>query len=61
MKESPVVAVVCGGPSAEAEVSRVSGKCVAEALAMTYANVSQAQCFECMRVCPVGAQHRQLT
>ena len=27
---------------------------------MTYANVSQAQCFECMRVCPVGAQHRQL-
>ncbi len=40
MKESPVVAVVCGGPSAEAEVSRVSGKCVAEALRATYANVS---------------------
>lgn len=40
MKESPVVAVVCGGPSAEAEVSRVSGKCVAEALRASYANVS---------------------
>ena len=40
MKESPVVAVVCGGPSAEAEVSRVSGKCVAEALRTAYANVS---------------------
>jgi D-alanine-D-alanine ligase len=40
LKESPVVAVVCGGPSAEAEVSRVSGKCVAEALRASYANVS---------------------
>ncbi len=40
MKESPVVAVVCGGPSAEAEVSRVSGKCIADALSATYANVS---------------------
>ncbi|MCH7824505.1 MAG: D-alanine--D-alanine ligase [Acidobacteria bacterium] len=40
MKESPVVAVVCGGPSAEAEVSRVSGRCVAEALRATYFNVS---------------------
>ena len=27
---------------------------------MTYSNVSQAQCFECMRVCPVGKQHREL-
>ncbi len=27
---------------------------------MTYSNVSQAQCFECMRVCPVGATHRNL-
>ena len=35
-----MVAVVCGGPSAEAEVSRVSGKCVAEALRASYANVS---------------------
>ena len=35
-----MVAVVCGGPSAEAEVSRVSGKCVAEALRAPYANVS---------------------
>ena len=25
---------------------------------MTYANVSQGQCFECMRVCPVGSKHR---
>ena len=27
---------------------------------MTYANVSQGQCFECMRVCPVGREHREL-
>ena len=27
---------------------------------MTYAGVSQAQCFECMRACPVGKEHRQL-
>jgi hypothetical protein len=26
---------------------------------MTYANVSQGQCFECMRVCPVGATYRE--
>ena len=25
---------------------------------MTYSNVSQGQCFECMRVCPVGSRHR---
>jgi hypothetical protein len=25
---------------------------------MTYSNQSQAQCFECMRVCPVGLEHR---
>jgi len=40
LKESPSVAVVCGGPSAEAEVSRTSGRCVAEALQATYTNVS---------------------
>ena len=40
LKENPSVAVVCGGPSAEAEVSRTSGRCVAEALQATYANVS---------------------
>ncbi len=40
LKETPSVAVVCGGPSAEAEVSRTSGRCVAEALQATYANVS---------------------
>ncbi len=25
---------------------------------MTYANVSQGQCAECMRVCPVGREHK---
>jgi D-alanine-D-alanine ligase len=40
LKETPSVAVVCGGPSAEAEVSRTSGRCVAEALQTSYANVS---------------------
>ncbi len=34
------MAVLCGGSSAEAEVSRASGRCVAEALGSTYANVS---------------------
>ncbi|MDM3871449.1 D-alanine--D-alanine ligase [Porticoccus sp. W117] len=33
------IAVVCGGPSSEAEVSRSSGRCVAEALKQTYPNV----------------------
>jgi len=37
--ENAVVAVVCGGTSAEAGVSRVSGRGVAEALAATYKNV----------------------
>lgn len=37
--EQPTVAVICGGPSAEAEVSRVSGQGVAEALRSTYSNV----------------------
>ena len=27
---------------------------------MTYANISQGQCFECMRVCPVDQRHRTL-
>lgn len=26
---------------------------------MTYSNASQGQCFECMRVCPVGAEQRR--
>jgi len=30
------IAVVCGGPSAEAEVSRVSGRGVAKALTATW-------------------------
>lgn len=33
------IAVVCGGPSAEAEVSRVSGRGVTTALRSTYSNV----------------------
>lgn len=28
---------------------------------ITYSNVSQGQCFECMRVCPVGNQTRELS
>ena len=40
MKSSRVIAVVCGGPSAEAEVSRSTGNCVAEALRETYENIS---------------------
>ncbi|MQA92202.1 MAG: D-alanine--D-alanine ligase [Gemmatimonas sp.] len=39
-KASPRVAVVSGGPSAEAEVSRVSGRGVADALRLTYSNVA---------------------
>lgn len=39
MSKQPRVAVVCGGPSAEAEVSRVSGRGVAEALRATYNDV----------------------
>ena len=39
-RASPVVAVVCGGPSPEAEVSRVTGKCVADAVRETFENVS---------------------
>ena len=27
---------------------------------ITYSNVSQGQCFECMRACPVGADRRAL-
>ena len=27
---------------------------------MSYSNVSQGQCFECMRVCPVGSKQRNL-
>lgn len=40
MRQKPSVAVVCGGDSAEAEVSRVSGSGVADALRRTYANVT---------------------
>lgn len=38
-RDTPVIAVVCGGTSAEAEVSRVSGREVAEALRATFARV----------------------
>ena len=34
------IAIVCGGQSAEAEVSRSSGRCVAEALKQTYSKVA---------------------
>lgn len=44
-----MVAVVCGGPSAEAEVSRVSGKCIAEALRASYDNVSLMELDEFVR------------
>tara|TARA_B100000676_G_C18033367_1_gene820211 strand:+ start:490 stop:1338 length:849 start_codon:yes stop_codon:yes gene_type:complete len=27
---------------------------------MTYSNISQGQCFECMRVCPADSRHREL-
>ena len=37
--DSTIVAVVCGGPSAEAEVSRTSAKSVAAALRETYKDV----------------------
>ena len=40
LKQSPMVAVVCGGPSPEAEVSRVTGRCIADALGESYSNVS---------------------
>jgi D-alanine-D-alanine ligase len=33
------IAVVCGGPSAETDVSRVSGRCIADALRTTYTDV----------------------
>jgi D-alanine-D-alanine ligase len=36
---NPRIAVICGGPSAEAEVSRMSGCGVADALRSTYSNV----------------------
>jgi len=37
--ENVVVAVVCGGPAPEAAVSRISGRCVAEALRASYERV----------------------
>ncbi|MFQ5743457.1 MAG: D-alanine--D-alanine ligase [Acidobacteriota bacterium] len=40
LKRSPSIAVVCGGPSAEAEVSRTTGRCIAEALGERYENVA---------------------
>lgn len=40
MNSEPTVAVVCGGPAAEAEVSRVSGKEVAAALRQSFASVT---------------------
>lgn len=37
--DKPNIAVVCGGPSAEADISRVSGRGVAKALGASYSNV----------------------
>jgi D-alanine-D-alanine ligase len=37
--DKPCIAVVCGGPSAEAEVSRVSARGVADALRASFTNV----------------------
>ena len=39
-KNKPSIAVIVGGPAAEAEVSRVSGRGVANALLATYENVN---------------------
>jgi D-alanine-D-alanine ligase len=39
-KKKPSIAVIVGGPAAEAEVSRVSGRGVANALLSTYENVN---------------------
>lgn len=39
MKEHFVVGVVCGGKSSEAEVSRVSGQCIADALKSSFPKV----------------------
>ena len=38
-KERPIIAVVVGGPSAEAEISRISGRGVADALSAGYTRV----------------------
>ena len=38
-RDRPTIGVVCGGPSAEAAVSRVSGRGVADALHATYSEV----------------------
>jgi len=43
MSSNPIIAVVCGGPSVEAEVSRSSGNEVAKALKASY---SQVHIFE---------------
>lgn len=40
MERDIKIAVVCGGKSRESEVSRVSGKCVTEALEKNYKNVT---------------------
>lgn len=44
MKSKTKVVVLCGGNSAEAQVSRKSGACVAEALQANYANVEVLDC-----------------
>jgi D-alanine-D-alanine ligase len=43
LRTSPRIAVVRGGSSAEAEVSRTSGRCVAEALRASFAHVEEVE------------------
>lgn len=45
-KRKPSIAVVCGGPSVEAEVSRVTARGVAEALRKTYTDVTVVELDE---------------
>jgi D-alanine-D-alanine ligase len=54
-KKKPSIAVVCGGPAAEAEVSRVSGRGVAESLMATYENVTVLELDEA-----IGAHLREV-
>ena len=48
MKKSPRIAVVCGGSSAEAEVSRVSGQSVASALRARFSDVTLIELDKCI-------------
>ncbi|MEM8813432.1 MAG: hypothetical protein AAGF59_12500 [Pseudomonadota bacterium] len=48
-------------PDAETRRMMINSSMFSRTLwSMTYANISQGQCFECMRVCPVDARLRDL-